>query len=70
MNLVVVECEWDLGLNGDQFGQGGNIGYYTSMEDAVDSVRNSYDSSFTDSGDESFDDVVEDGLITFNQGRI
>jgi len=70
MKLIVVECEWDLGLNGDEFGQTGNIGFYTSMVDAQESVKASYESLFTGSQDETFDAAVEDGLIIFNEGEI
>lgn len=68
MKLVVVECEWEMGLNGDNFNQP-HLGFYSTMQEAVLAAREAYELLF-DANEESFYSVVEDGLISFTEEEI
>jgi len=68
MKLIVVECEWELGLNGDDFEQR-NLGFYPNMEVAMKAVKEAYEGLF-DPEQDPLDVMIEDGLITFHEGEI
>lgn len=68
MKLIVVECEWEICLNGDDFNQS-RLGFYSTMEEAVSAARQAYELWF-DADEESFYSAVENGLISFTEGEI